>query len=158
MIRACALRERGITTWPKADDAARERMRTPRLSFIFRPLLLLSDEDGAHGRGNLKQRSAAVHGAFRDDQPALPTHADAGKLNGDATGGVGQIVLGTYVHTYIRRNENGDVTVSGGQKGLRKKLAGEEAGHDVAERRGDVHGAGDVADVDAAAGAFTLNS
>src|SRR5271157_1558438 len=140
---------------------ARTAMPNPSKSLIVdllnSRLPLPPDIDGAARRDNLQNRSAAVHRPFGHQVRALAAHAEVRKLAGDAAHGIGQFVIRANHHPQIRRDRHGDVTIAGGQQGIRDP-APQEAGDDAAHGGGDAHRPHNIAHADAAGRVLTLHA
>ena len=64
----------------------------------------------------------------------------------------------TNVHTQVRRDEDGYVTVAGLQEGIARRLAGQQTCDNAAHDGGHLYGSRNIADADAAAAGFAAHS
>src|SRR5581483_5020618 len=108
--------------------------------------------------GDPQQRAAAIDRAFGHDLHTAHPHRDTRKIGDDAAGGIGEIVFGPDGHTQIRRDQDRDVTVAGGEERIREGAAAEQAGDDAADGGGNPHGAGDVGEANGAGAGFTADT
>src|SRR5580658_3789982 len=121
-------------------------------------LMLAFDKYGAAGAGDPQDGTTAVDGSFGDHLAAFDAHRYSGKFGYDSADIAGQFVLRPDRHTQIRRDDDRNVTASGGKERIGHGLARQQAGDDAADGGRDAHTAGNVVEVHAAAGVFAAHA